>query len=163
MADILRCLKVGYEEWRAAHRVGEHEWRFEGVDGPFAAVVVSAIDRLDGRGLDVERLAEAIDAVVNAPDSGVWISYSGKARVKGGDIPAARRKFAAAILAAYRAASSVSSEPERLDRAEYARLRLVDDIARLLVHGWDSGFPVADGDSEPEIIARLRSAVEDGR
>jgi hypothetical protein len=47
------------------------------------------------RDTEIERIAGAIDAVVNAPGSGVWIDYSHEANR--GTIPASRLSFAAAL------------------------------------------------------------------
>lgn len=40
-----------------------------------------------------------------------------------------------------------------------ARDRGIEDIARELVDGWDGGFPTRLGDSEHEVIERLRDAI----
>jgi hypothetical protein len=69
-----------------------------------------------------------------------------------------------AILAIEREATEAEPagsvpEPDILPRAEYARLLGIEDIARLIVEGWDHGFPVSDGDSERQLIDRLRDAL----
>jgi hypothetical protein len=53
-------------------------------------------------------------------------------------------------------------EPQRdtLSRDEYARLLGIEDLARLLVSGWDHGYPLNDETrSEGELIDRLRDAL----
>jgi hypothetical protein len=59
----------------------------------------------------------------------------------------------------YDAAPSGAKRDE-LPRAEYARLRGIEDLARLIVDGWDHGYPLSDDTaSESELIHRARAAL----
>ncbi len=58
-----------------------------------------------------------------------------------------------------RSAELSRDQQERFKWAANARAEGLADLARLLISGWDNGFPVEDDNWERDIVERFRAAL----